>query len=92
METLCGRQTGPKHLWWTSWGVEDLRSDVVEEISSEVDCASVWPDYEYHQRRDTDRGMKQQKWQSFAEVVTGAAEEDLGHELDGLTRDRDVVQ
>ena len=52
----------------------------------------VWSDDEYHQRCDVDCRMKEQKWKSFAKIVAGTAEEDFGHQLDGLASDGNVVE
>lgn len=57
-----------------------------------MNATSVWPDNEYHQRRDVDRRMEEQEGESFAKIVAGTTEEDLGHELDGLTSDGDVIE
>jgi hypothetical protein len=52
----------------------------------------VWSDNEYHQRRYVDCRVKEQKGKSFAEVIAGTTEEDLGYQLHGLASDGYVVE
>lgn len=36
--------------------------------------------------------MEEQEGESFAKIVAGTTEEDLGHELDGLASNGDVIE
>lgn len=71
---------------------DNLRSNVIEEISSEMNGTCVRSDNEYHQRRYVDGRMQEQKGKSFAEIIAGTTEKDLGNQLDGLTGDGYIVE
>lgn len=73
-------------------GSDYVRSNVIEEISSEMDGTCVRSDNEYHQRRYVDGRMKKQKRKSFAEIIASTTEKDLCDQLNGLTSDGYVVE
>lgn len=60
-------------------GSDNVRSNVIEKISSEMNDTCVGSNNEYHKRRYVDGRMQEQKGKSFPEIIAGTTENDLGY-------------
>lgn len=72
--------------------IDNIRSDVIEEISSEMNGPCLWTDNENDQRGYVDCRMEEQEGKPLPEIIASTTEEDLGYQLNGLTSNRYVVE